>query len=316
MRVMVYERRDVKSRPSGYMHHGYAESLSEFGMPYELPKSHSWVLKRSIGGSPDYDAMGCYPLFCCENWRHLTDDLDDVGANFVTLSIVTDPFGDYDEQYLKACFPDVCKPFKEHYVIDLSRPVKSFVSGHHRRNARKASENVSVRVCRKPLDYLDEWIRLYSNLVGRHGIRGMTAFSAKAFERQLQVPGILAMRAEYEEKVVGMLLWYVQNGIGYYHLGAYSDLGYELKCSFALFLSAIRHFADTEVRWLNLGAGAGLNQKEEDGLSRFKSGWSTGTRQAFFCGRIFDRGKNDAIMSARNIYKTEYFPAYRAGEFS
>lgn len=313
---MVHESRDVESQPSGYMHYGYAGSLSEFGMPYELPKSNSWILKRSIAGFPYYDAMGCYPLFCCENWQYLADDLEDVGDDFVTLSIVTDPFGDYDEQYLKVCFPDVCKPFKQHYVTDLSRPVKSFVSEHHRRNARKASESVRVHVCKTPPEYLDEWERLYSNLVSRHGIRGVTAFSRKAFEKQLQVPGVMAMRAEYEERIVGMLLWYVQNGIGYYHLGAYSDLGYELKCSFALFLNAIHYFADADVRWLNLGAGAGLNQKEEDGLSRFKHGWSNETRLTYFCGRIFDRKKNDEIMSARRISKTDYFPAYRTGEFS
>jgi hypothetical protein len=312
----VHERRDVKSQPSGYIHHRYAESLSEFGVPYELPKSHSWILKRPITGTPYYDGMGCYPLFCCENWPYLKGDLDDVMVDFVTLSIVTDPFGGYDERYLKACFPDICKPFKQHYVTDLSLPAKSFVSGHHQRNARKACEKVRVEVSKTPAAYLYQWVVLYSNLIVRHDITGLTAFSKKAFETQLQVPGIIAMRAEYEGQTVGMLLWYVQREIAYYHLGAYSDLGYELKSSFALFSKAIEYFASLGVLWLSLGAGPGLNDEAEDGLSRFKRGWSSGTRLAYFCGRIFDRRRNDAIMSARRISKTDYFPAYRAGEFS
>ena len=39
-----------------------------------------------------------------------------------SLSLVTDPFGDYTESELHACFPDLVVPFKEHYVIDLEKP--------------------------------------------------------------------------------------------------------------------------------------------------------------------------------------------------
>lgn len=48
---------------TGYIHPGYAESLTEFGTPRELPRSKGWILKCQIPGFSDYDAMGCYPLF-------------------------------------------------------------------------------------------------------------------------------------------------------------------------------------------------------------------------------------------------------------
>jgi hypothetical protein len=306
----------VKSQITGYMHKRYAESLSEYGVPYKLPKSNSWILKRSIAGFSHHDGMGCYPIFCCENWELLADDLNAIDTDFVTLSVVTDPFGEYDERYLKVCFPDLCKPFKHHFVTDLSQAPGSFISDHHRRNAKKACEKVHVELCEAPTEYLEEWVALYSNLIVRHGIQGISAFSKESFEKQLEVPGLVAVRAAYERKTVGMLLWYVQRNTAYYHLGAYSDLGYKLKSSFALFSWAIDHFADTDVDWLNLGAGPGLNGGEEDGLSRFKRGWSSGTRLAYFCGRIFDQKRNDAILSAKKISETEYFPAYRLGEFS
>ena len=53
---------------SGYMHLGYAESLVEFGTPRELPRSGGWVLERQIPGFSYRDAMGCYPLFACQDW--------------------------------------------------------------------------------------------------------------------------------------------------------------------------------------------------------------------------------------------------------
>jgi hypothetical protein len=112
-----------------------------------------------------------------------------------------------------------------------------------------------------------------------------------------------------------MTWWFVCGGVGYYHLGAYSDAGYELRASFGLFSRAIELFRANGLRWLDLGAGAGLANDAQDGLSRFKSGWSNATRTAYLCGRIFDHGRYADIVTARGGATTDYFPAYRAGEF-
>jgi hypothetical protein len=47
----------------------------------------------------------------------------------------------------------------------------------------------------------------------------------------------------------------------------------------------------------------------DDGLSRFKAGWATGRRTAWFGGRIGDRAAYDALAAGR---QAAYFPAYRA----
>ena len=112
-----------------------------------------------------------------------------------------------------------------------------------------------------------------------------------------------------------MVLWYKQGDIAYYHLGAYNDLGYLQKASFALFWTLIEYFASHKTRWLALGAGAGSQNDGQDGLTRFKRGWSTGTRTAYFCGRILDRQKYLEITQAKQIPATNFFPAYRLGEF-
>src|SRR3989442_15260848 len=117
---------------TGYLHPGYAESLAEFGVPRPLPRSGGWILVREISGCSTRDATGCYPLFACRNWSLLHDDLNDLRKDIVGLSIVTDPLGEYDTTYLRQSFPDAVRPFKEHFIVDLSRSVQSFAHADHR----------------------------------------------------------------------------------------------------------------------------------------------------------------------------------------
>jgi hypothetical protein len=162
---------------------------------------------------------------------------------------------------------------------------------------------------------LEPWVKLYQHLMARHGIRGMARFSERSFACQLRVPGLVAGWAEAEGEIVGMTLWYVMEDRGYYHLGAYNETGYALKCSFALFWSAIKEFAAMELRWLCLGAGAGAVNDGSDGLTRFKQGWATGARAAYLCGRVFNPRRYQALAEAGGNSGCEYFPAYRMGEY-
>jgi len=258
--------------------------------------------------------MGCYPLFACDDWAALEKDLNELSGELVSVALVADPFGTQDPELLQRCFPDRVVPFKEHLVTDLSQPPDSFVDTQHRRKARRALERLDVAYCDNALHFVDEWNNLYANLIKRHRIQGLSAFSAASFKGQLAVPGISMFRATHDGETVGMTLWYADRGVAYYHLGAYSDTGYQLEASFALFWRVLEHFANQGTQWLNLGAGAGL-ANQTDGLTRFKRGWATGTRPAYFCGRIFNRMKYEEALKARNIVASDYFPAYRKGEF-
>jgi hypothetical protein len=259
--------------------------------------------------------MGCYPLFACQDWSQLHLDLANIGHDLVSLALVTDPFGDYKTTYLQQCFGDVVLPFKEHFIVDLALPIDTSICRHHYRYARKASRILDVERCEDPALCIDEWNSLYVQLIERHQISGLQAFSRSAFARQMIVPGLVAFRAKHRDITVGMVLWYIQGQVGYYHLGAYNALGYELRASFALFWFAIHYFVNCGLRWLDLGAGAGLKNQATDGLSRFKRGWSTGARTAYFCGRIFDPERYAVITRLKGITANSYFPAYRRGEF-
>jgi hypothetical protein len=298
---------------SGYASHSYALSLSEFGNPRILPACKGWVLERGIQGSSYRDATGCYPLFTCQDWTLLKTDLEAINDGIISLVVVTDPLGNYDESFLRKCFTKV-NPFKEHYLIELQNWTESVIDAHHRRNARKSLLNVQAEKCEQPGNFLEDWIQLYDTLIKRHSIRGMSSFSPASFKIQFTVPGLIVFRAIHKEVTVGMLLWYVSGEVAYYHLGAYSPAGYELRASFGLFKYAIEHFQQHGLRWLDLGGGAGTSQASA-GLTRFKQGWSNSSRPTYLCGRIFDEQKYSELVKIKYIPATDYFPAYRLGEF-
>ena len=296
----------------GYADPLYAESLSGFGTPRELGRCKGWVLERPVDGGLR-DATGCYPLFSCQNWHRLQEDVDDLGSDLVTLCLVADPLGAASPTDLARCF-DVVVPFKEHCVTDLRRPLDAIVSGHHRKHSRRALRDLVIEQCPAPLAFLDEWIDLYATLSDRHRLSGVRAFSREAFQIQLAIPGLVMFRASHGGHTVGLHLWLQQGDVAYGHLGATNALGYRFAAAYGLYWSALEWFS-IRAAWLHLGGSAGVTRVEPDGLAAFKQGWATETRTAYFCGRCCDREKYDKLVRARNVQAGGFFPAYRLGEF-
>ncbi len=297
---------------AGYLHPGYAASLAEFGTPRQLPRSGGWVLEREIPDASSRDAMGCYPLFFCQDWKRLPEDLKELEQDVVSLTLVTDPLGEYTIDVLRDCFPDRLNPFKEHFVIDFK--AEHTISKHHRYYAQRAQAAIQVELVTDFQMFLDDWMMVYQRLSARHGLTGIKGFSRACFERQLNVPGMVALRARHGGETVGAHLWYVQGSLAYSHLMALTARGYELMASYALYPAALDYFAG-RVDMIDLGSGAGIHSDADDGLTRFKRGWANSTRTAFLCGKIFDKGKYQQLVRTRAVTADNYFPAYRANEF-
>jgi len=295
----------------GYAHPGYAESLSEFGRLRELPRCKGWVLERQIQGSVFSDAIGCYPMFCCQDWSQLHLDIAELESDLVSLSLVPEVFGAYDRKQLHQCF-DTVVPFKNHYICDLSLPIGEIVSKHHQRYARKALKKIICEQHPKPVDFLDEWINLHATLVDRHGISGIRAYSREAFARQLCIPGMVVLRATHNGVTVGSQLWFMLNEVAYGHAQAFSPLGYELGAAYALYWSALEFFAD-KVRYCDYGGVSGLSDDDTGGLSWFKRGWTTEMRTAYFCGRILNQANYAELVKSTELSANTFFPAYRSG---
>ena len=302
---------------TGYLHPLYAKSLSEFGTPVELPQCGGWLLERRIPNSDLYDAMGCYPLFCCTDWTSLGSDIEQLKRRYVTVSLVVDPFAPITAANLAKDF-QLVRPFKKHFVIDISESTDRYIDRHHRYYAKRALKQIQVRSVDDPKTCLDDWVRLYQILIDRHHLRGIKAFSKTAFAAQFDVPGLVAFRASRNGKTIGMHLWYLQSGVAYSHLSAFDQEGYSLRAAYALHWSAIEEFKRNcarELRWLDLGAGAGSKGDQSDGLSIFKRGWASGEKVKYFCSSVLDQ-KSYESLTATNRIDSDYFPLYRAGELS
>jgi hypothetical protein len=298
------------SSESGYASHQYARSLEEFGAPRQLPRCGGWLLMSQITGSHLFDGAGCYPLFCCNDWHAVHEDINGLAKELVSVRLVTDPFAEFGVEDLKVTFADRCHEFKQHFVRDLSQPLETAIAPHHLRNVRKALEQLTVRQSTADPTLLSEWQPLYDTLIRRHQINGIARFSPTAFDVQAKVPGFVSFSAFDSDDTCGMTWWYIRRNVAYYHLGAYSELGYTLCASYALFWTALQYFAGLGLRYASLGAGAGL-KSAESGLARFKRGWATETRPTYFCGRILQR-QAYAELARRDAAPTEFFPAYRA----
>ena len=205
-----------QERRSGYAHPLYSAALSEFGEPLQLRRSGAALLVRQIPGTDRRDAGNCYPLLACADWAGLAGDLDGLG-DLVSVVAVIDPFAAARREDLEKAFCDLLRPFKEHFVVDLSLAAPS---KHHLREARSALRAVSVDVVEPTADALEDWERLYSHLRERRTLTGVQAFSKSSFQKQLEVPGCVALRARVGGRCVAMSLWLVMGEVAYYHLAA------------------------------------------------------------------------------------------------
>jgi len=258
--------------------------------------------------------MGPYPVFCCADWSVLADDVAQLAGELVSVTLVTDPFGEVDPATLHAGFDRVVR-FKDHYVAELDRPPEQFVATSHRRGARRALRAVDVAVCEHPADHLEIWLELFANLSRRHAITGLRAYSRQAFEAQLRIPGLVMFQASVGDEVVGLDLWYQQGEVAYGHVAAFSDVGYQLRASYATKWTMLRYFYE-RVRWVDLTGTAGASDDHDSGLAQFKAGWSTETKPVYLCGRILQPARYEDLTRQRGARETNYFPAYRQGELA
>jgi len=297
----------------GYGTRAYAEALC-LGEVLELPGAGGCLIARHVpGDAAAEDLMGPYPLFVCKDWSRMPEDLDRLPKSYATATLVTDPFSPLGPRELEDLGWDHFARLKEHYVVDLTRQPGIKLSRHHRRKVRAATRQVDVQYLDRPLLVLEDWLALYQNLVRRHAITGIARFSRESFERQLALPGMVAMVARGRNEPLGITLWLLGEDVAYYHLGAYSETGYAQGASFALFAAALQEFHG-KVTHLALGGAAGVNPRESDGLARFKAGWATGVRDVYLCGRVLNGNLFQRLCDARPRSRTgsDFFPPYRA----
>ncbi|HPF14003.1 MAG: hypothetical protein H6830_12295 [Planctomycetes bacterium] len=304
--------------PGAYGTRAYAQCLEHLGQPVELPASGGWVLERAWDGC--VDATGPYPLLCPSDPSRLERDFEDLASKWLSVAAVIDPMIELAPDVLQRAFPDRWVAYKEHFVVDLSKPLETTLSGHHQRKAKRGERRVRIEwneggeAWGDDWDdgWDDDWVALYQALSAHHQISGPAAFSAASLVGQLRLPRTLVQRALIDDDVVSMVVWYPRGEGVSYHLGASLPAGYAASASYALFADALRRFQAQGLAWAHLGAGAGV-QAGSAGLTAFKAGWASHSRTAYFGGRVGQRERYQALCASAGLDPNgPFFPAYRA----
>jgi hypothetical protein len=193
-------------------------------------------------------------------------------------------------------------------------PLEETISKGHRRSARRALRNLEVEMLVSPKIDLYEWVQLYEDLIRRHQIKGIRAFSKNSFQKQLAIPNTIYFRVIHKGNVVGGNIFFIQDDVAYAHLSAFSDEGYNLGAPYAVKWFALQQLPQF-VQWVNFGGSTNTSQENPTGLDYFKMGWSSQTGKSYFCGKILDEEKYTEMVNRWQAFDTTWFPAYRLGEF-
>jgi hypothetical protein len=259
-------------------------------------------------GRLEADAFLGYRYLICQDWSALPEDLDAV-EGIVSVMAVTDPFGDFSETDLARAVPDFRRPYKTSFVVDLTNPTPS---AHHRARARKSARRVTVEVGNRAGDAADDLERLYVTLRERHSLSGITSLARDAIAALITTPGAVAVRGFIDGACVSMSLYLIVDGVAYAHLVAADETGYRSAASCLVYDAAIEAFRAAGLQWLEVGNGAGTEATSNDGLSSFKRGWASSTRQAYLCERIVEPAVYTRLTVETNTTRSRFFPAYRS----
>ncbi|NOY17353.1 MAG: hypothetical protein GXP23_10585 [Gammaproteobacteria bacterium] len=244
----------------------------------------------------------------------MRQDVESLGPDLVSLTMITDPMGSYQLDDLEAYFPDVVRPFKEHFVCDLHASRMETVSQHHRYYSRKALRGLKIEAVHEPEPFIDEWMDLHQHLIKRHAISGVRAFSRRSFLEQFRTPGVVLMRAVHGQRALASMMLFVQNDVAHAHILGCSPEGYKAGALYAIFWSTWDVF-DESVRWCNLMGVPGSDDESAKNIRWFKRGFTPITRTAYLCGKVLNQDRYDELAASRAAADMPwYFPLYRAGE--
>ncbi len=300
----------------GYRGAEYAAACDHIGEALPLARAGGWLIKRPLAGTPYFDLAAPYPLFDVRDWSLLENDFSGLDKEkFVTVTVVADPLADVSYHDLFTLFPERHVKLKSHFIADLSRNIEDFVSPGHRYKARRALKKATVDHVTDKEACLSQWINLYAQLIERHHIGGAALFSPSSFARQFAMEEMHLFAAREGEETVAMHLWLEQGNRVYYHLGASSQRGYELRATYAIMWDALHFFKRKGIAVAGLGGVAGNSDDPGNGLAQFKRGFSTGNLPSMLCGKVMNPGVYDRLSKERGKEDSPFFPKYRHDEF-
>lgn len=293
---------------TGYLSDAYTSSLLEFGHRAYLQRLNLALMKRKIDERGISDYTNFYPMAFVKESNHDWWGLELETAHKIltgiSLTLITDPLIKIDE-FIISQF-DYAKKYKTHYLVNLKKELQFEDEVLNKVNEfNSTGYEVKIKISTESI--AQQFWKLYQNLIKKHNITGIAAFSEQSIIKQFQVPGIVVFEASKDKGPVCIRTFYIQGDNVYYHLGASNHKGYGIQASYAIHYEAIRFFKQLGLNYLVLGGTTdGANAA---GLERFKKLWANETRTNYILGKILNKEIYDILSKDKT---GDYFPLYRS----
>ena len=255
---------------TGYLTKEYARSFSEQGEPFFLAASGGWGLKIKN------KLINPFPFFKSKqlNYANLYSDIDYNqsygfinGKTINSMELILDPL-----LYKHNTTRFSRQEYKLNYINELKKPLR--FAHHHWDKIREFAKaggqvrNVTLYNTVNRTDYAKLFYEMYSRNSPKKGLD----FSENCFISQFNTPGILLFAAEYENKIAGMMMFYLMGENVYYHLATFPNI--LSGASYACLYDALCYFKQLGLENLMLGSDEEAFSSSEE-LSEWKAGWST-----------------------------------------
>ena len=286
----------------------YARSLDHIGQALYVPHWETSVLIRNIDDHYK-DIIGIYPITVIAEHADLKGGLDYLKKmGFISVILNLDDFNRPSMEALSGVFEFV-RPFKTHYIYRPSITDPTYTK-HHRYEINKALKILQVEKLNLGAN-LEAWKNLYSELTERHNLQSLHNFSAAHHHILAQLDKIVAFGAWKDNELVSCHIWSEHNGFVHSHLAASNETGYKSSAAYAVNDFSTRYFREANL--INFGGGAGATSDPNDGLIRFKKGFSNDIALSYLCGGILNNDIYQKLLQKKGTTNTiiEFFPAYR-----
>lgn len=196
---------------------------------------------------------------------------------------------------------------------DFNDPIESEFSKSCRKNIRKAlKEGVTFEVIESP-DSLEDFQQVYYSTMKRNEAQNEYYFDETYFNNIILSlkENIITVKALYKEKTIAQGLYFVYGKRIHIHLsGTLSEYLY-LSPAYILRYAVTLWGKENEYEMIHHGGGR--TNSVEDGLYKFKKGFSKNTEFNFYTGKkIWNKEIYEKLcLLEGQDYDSEYFPSYR-----
>ncbi len=259
------------------------------------------------------------PVANCRDRKFIREALREYEAHCLENGIVAEffrfnPFSALctDHEY----FFDFLQNDRKNVFVPLRRDLQDIQADFKpslRRNIRKAAEhNLEFAELEKTESNIDKFRELYSETMKKRSAAEFYYFSREYFEKLTALAFTQCYGIHYHDKLINAIILLVSEDIVYYHLGATRPGFYHLNGNAYIFREVIRKM---QGKYSYFMLGGGNSGDEKDSLFRFKSKFSSYTKDFYIGGKIYNREQYDKLTG---IWRQEggdpdrdYFLKYR-----